>query len=130
MKRDEIVKYWIESSDYDYRVMLNLFDSRHYIWTLFLSHLVVEKLLKAFYVKNVDLNYPRTHNLTEIADKAMLELTTDRKVFLEELTTFNIRARYPDYKKRFQKKVNRQFTENQIFKVNELRQWLQEKIKE
>ncbi|MBM4334248.1 MAG: HEPN domain-containing protein [Deltaproteobacteria bacterium] len=97
MERDEIVRYWIESSDDDYRVMQSLFDNGHYVWALFLSHLVVEKLLKAYHVKNVDTNYPRIHNLVEIAVKAKLDLATEQRVSLVELTTFNLRARYPDY---------------------------------
>jgi len=105
MERDEIVRYWIESSDDDYLVMQNLFDNGHYIWALFLSHLVIEKLLKACHVKNVDAYYPRIHNLIEIAAKATLKLSTEQKVFLAELSTVNLRARYPDYKNRFQKKA-------------------------
>jgi HD superfamily phosphohydrolase len=49
MQRNEIVKYWLESSDDDYQVMQSLFDNGHYAWALFLSHLVIEKLLKAYY---------------------------------------------------------------------------------
>ena len=128
MERKEVVKYWVESSDLDYEVMQSLFANGHYAWALFLSHLVIEKLLKAYYVINIDLNYPRIHNLIEIANKASLLLSDDQKVILEELTTFNLRARYPDYKNRFQKKATRQFTENQISKVNGLRKWLLEKI--
>ncbi|MBU2055490.1 MAG: HEPN domain-containing protein [Proteobacteria bacterium] len=128
MERDEIVRYWLESADDDYRVMQSLFDNGHYVWALFLSHLVIEKLLKAYHVKNVDMNYPRIHNLVEIAVKAKLDLSTEQKVSLVELTTFNLRVRYPDYKNRFQKKATRPFAEGQISKVRELRQWLLEKI--
>jgi HEPN domain-containing protein len=128
MERREIVRYWLESSDDDYQAMQSLFDNGHYAWALFLSHLAVEKLLKAYYVKNVDANYPRIHNLVEIAVKAALDLSAEQKVFLEELSTFNIRARYPDYKNRFQKKANRQYTESQLIRVKEIKQWLREKI--
>jgi HEPN domain-containing protein len=128
MERDEIVRYWTESSDDDYRVMQSLFDNGHYVWALFLSHLVVEKLLKAYYVKTVDINYPRIHNLVEIAAKAKLDLSMGQKVSLVELTTFNLRARYPDYKNRFQRKGTHEFAESHISKVKEFRQWLLEKI--
>jgi hypothetical protein len=30
MEKDEIVRYWLESSDDDYQVMQSLFDNRHY----------------------------------------------------------------------------------------------------
>jgi len=45
-----------------------------------------------------------------------------------ELTTFNLRARYPDYKNRSQKKATRPFAEEKIGATKELRQWLLEKI--
>jgi len=128
MEKDEIVRYWIESSDSDFQVMDSLFDNGHYVWALFLSHLVIEKLLKAYHVKNVDANYPRIHNLVEISVKAKLDLSTEQKVHLEELTTFNLRARYPDYKNRFQKKATRLFAESQLSNVKGFRQWLLEKI--
>jgi hypothetical protein len=47
MERGEIVRYWLESSNDDYQVVESLFDNGHYAWALFLSHLVIEKLLKA-----------------------------------------------------------------------------------
>jgi len=45
-----------------------------------------------------------------------------------ELTTFNLRARYPDYKNRFQKKATQPFAEEKIDAAKEFRQWLLEKI--
>ncbi len=128
MEKEDIVKYWLESSDSDFRVMESLFENEHYVWALFLGHLVVEKLLKAYHVKNVDADYPRIHNLLEIAYKASLELSDEQKLIMSELSTFNLRARYPDYKNRFQKKANRQYTEMQLGKIREIRKWLLEKI--
>ena len=51
MEKEDIVKYWIESSDSDFQVMESLFENEHYVWALFLGHLVVEKFLKAYHVK-------------------------------------------------------------------------------
>jgi HEPN domain-containing protein len=98
MERSEIVRYWLESSNDDYQVMESLFDNGHYAWALFLSHLVIEKLLKAYYVKCVDINYPRIHNLVEITVKANLEVSEEQKETLVELTTFNLRAGIPTTK--------------------------------
>jgi HEPN domain-containing protein len=128
MERDEIVGYWLESSDDDYQVMQSLFDNGHYAWALFLSHLVIEKLLKAYHVKYMDTDYPQIHNLVEIAVKAKLDLSTEQKSSLVDLTTFNLKARYPDYKNRFQKKATRPFTEQKIAETKEFRKWLLEKI--
>lgn len=73
--------------------MDNLFSNGHYIWALFIGHLVVEKLLKAYYVKNIDTNVPRIHDLLKIAEKANLGLSEEQKDFPDEVTTFNRKAR-------------------------------------
>lgn len=129
MKRDEIIDYWISSSNKDFSAMGSLFKNGHYVWALFLGHLVLEKLLKAIHVKNVDTNIPYTHDLTKIAVKAGLQLTEEQKDLLDAVTTFNIKARYPDYKGRFYKKATKKFTESYIREIKELRQWLIKKIK-
>ena len=67
MTKDEIITYWISSSNKDFKAMRSLSKNGHYAWALFLAHLVLEKLLKAVYVKYVDINIPFTHDLTKIA---------------------------------------------------------------
>ena len=87
------------------------------------------KTLKAAYVKHISANIPYTHDLVKIAEKAKLELTELQKNLLDEITTFNIKARYPDFKGRFYKKATRKFTERYIVKIKELRKWLIQKSK-
>lgn len=128
MTRDEIASYWVDSSNRDFAVMESLFASDHYVWALFVGHLVVEKLLKAYHARHVETDCPRVHNLLKIAEGATLELTDDQRLLLDEVTTFNIRARYPDYKDRFYKTANRQFTESYVTKIKEFRQWLLPRI--
>lgn len=128
MKRDEIVKYWIDSSNNDYPVMESLFDNGHYAWALYLGHLVLEKLLKASYVKHVDITPPRIHNLLKIAEDAGMNLSKEQKIFLDEVTTYNLRARYQDFKDRFHKMATKEYTEDSINKIKEFRQWLLQQI--
>jgi len=129
MTKDEIIKYWIDSSEVDFKAMENLLNNGHYVWSLFIGHLVIEKLLKAYHVKNVDSSTPPIHDLTKIAEKANLPLSESQKDFLDEVTTFNIKARYPDYKNRFYRKATKEFTEMYIIRVKEFRQWLINMIK-
>ena len=124
MTKDEIIKYWLNSAKLDLKAMNSLFRSGHYVWALFLGHLVIEKLLKAVYVNNIDTNVPYIHNLTKIAEEARLELSEKQKDFLAEVTTFNIKVRYPDYKGRFYKKASKKFTEHYIKEIKEFRKWL------
>lgn len=50
---EKIIQFWKESSDRNYATMQNLVHSKDYNWALFLGHLVLEKLLKAHYVKTL-----------------------------------------------------------------------------
>lgn len=130
MDKQDLINFWVESSDLDFLAMESLFKNGHCIWSLFLGHLVIEKLLKAYYVKVVDDNVPKTHNLLAIAKNSNLELTEEQQDFLLEVTAFNIKARYPDYKKRFYKKATKKFTERYLKKIRELRIWLKDRINE
>lgn len=47
MKKEDILDYWIASSDHDFNAMVHLFEKGDYTWSLFIGHLVIEKLLKA-----------------------------------------------------------------------------------
>jgi HEPN domain-containing protein len=85
---------------------------------------MIEKLLKAYYVK-VKSDYPPfIHNLLRLAEKAEMSLTDDIKKQLVTITAFNINARYDDYKMSFKKKCTTEFTEEWIDKLKELRTWM------
>lgn len=129
MRREEIIQYWMDSSDVDFKAMDTLFTNGHYVWALFIGHLVIEKLLKAYYVKVIDTNVPQIHHLLQVTERIGLELSENQKDFLLEVTTFNLKARYPDYKKRFYQKATKEFTEKYIQKIKEFRLWLIDKIK-
>lgn len=61
MTKEELVDYWIESSERDFESMNKFFEVKEYSWALFVGHLVIEKLLKANYVKNVSTQPLITH---------------------------------------------------------------------
>lgn len=81
MNRDKYVAYWFEESEKDALVMRSLLKNGHYTWALFVGHLVLEKLLKALYVKAVSIQPPRTHNLVKIARDSGLKLTEKQRIF-------------------------------------------------
>lgn len=124
LNTDKLVKYWIESSDDDFETMIAMFHSKRYSWSLFIGHLMIEKLLKAWYVK-VKSDYPPfIHNLLRLAEKSDLNLTDDKKEQLVTITAFNINARYDDYKMSFKQQCTPEFTSEWIDKLKELRQWI------
>ena len=122
--KDKIIRYWIDSSEEDYETMIAMFESKRYNWSLFVGHLMIEKLLKALYVKKFDNYPPFIHNLLRLAEKCNLELTEEQKINLATITVFNINTRYDDFKMSFQKKCTRDFTTIWIKKLKEIRQWI------
>lgn len=53
-----------------------------------------------------------------------MNLTEEREDILDKITTFNINARYPDYKKKFGDRCTSGYTKQSIEKIKELRTWL------
>ncbi|MBC8525392.1 MAG: HEPN domain-containing protein [Candidatus Cloacimonetes bacterium] len=128
MDKKSLIKYWLESSDRDYRTMQHLFEKKDYSWSLFIGHLIIEKLLKAYYVKHIDNQPPFIHNLLRLAEKSLLELNENQKDFLVTVTTFNIRARYADYKLDFYRMCTKDFTEKWINEIKEFQKWIKEQL--
>ncbi len=89
-----MIQYWLDSSEQNYRSMLNMFDNKEYVWSLFVGHLCIEKLLNACYVKYVNDMAPRSHDLHKLAVKCGLELTEEKMDLLQYITLFNIETRY------------------------------------
>ena len=120
MNKIELIKYWIESSDKDLITMNNLFRSGDYHWALFMGHLVIEKILKALFVKLRGVDVPRIHDLSRIYELCGLELNEELEDALDLITTFNINARYPDYKNSFYNKCTKNFTDESLKKILEI----------
>jgi HEPN domain-containing protein len=129
MTKDELIKYWVEASDLDFKAMNNLFASKDFVWSLFLGHLVIEKLLKAIALNTGVENVPKIHNLNKLAKTAGLEVNEELADLFDSVTAFNIETRYPDYKKEFYNKADFEFTNFYIDKIKNLRLWLIDQLK-
>ena len=131
MNNIDIMNYWIESSDEDYNVMLDLKEKNRNAYCLFFGQMVIEKLLKALYAKNnKGAPYaPKTHDLLYLAEKLNIELTEEQEVTLNEITTFNLSTRYDDYKRAFYDKCTDEYTEEQIKKIEEVKVWIESMLK-
>jgi len=119
------IKFWLDSADHDLEAADSLLAADKFDWCLFLGHLVIEKALKAVYVRdNENRMPPRTHNLVKIAEATGLEIDEDIKIFLDEITAFNLEVRYPDYRRDFFKICTREFSEEKLDQIKDFLQWL------
>jgi len=125
---EKVYQYWLSSSDNDYEALLNLFQSHNYNWALFLGHIVLEKLIKAYFVKKNGTHAPYSHDLRLLAKKCEIEFPNEMMQQLDVITSFNINARYDSFKDDFQKKCTPEFSSEWINNIKRLRQWIKERL--
>jgi len=128
LDKEKVKLFLLESSDKDYQTMLHLYEAGDYMWSLFMGHLVIEKLLKAYYVSVKDENYPLIHNLLRISEKSGLSLNEEQQDFFSTVTGFNISARYDDFKQSFYRKCTKEYTSIWIEKITNKRIWIRSQL--
>jgi HEPN domain-containing protein len=85
---DSIIRHWRESAEQNYSTMQNLITTKEYSWALFMGHLVIEKLIKALYVKTLHQHPLFKHDLLFLIKKIDVDLPLDYDEWLDEITTF------------------------------------------
>ena len=91
------IDYWISGAEDDLVTADLLIRGNRVLHGLFFCHLVIEKGLKAHYVKNALEVAPRTHNLIILSEQSGLTLEGDTPIFLGILMKYQLQGRYPDY---------------------------------
>ena len=122
--KNKLIDFWLDSSEKDFKTMMDLFRTKNNNWSLFMGHLVIEKLSKALFVKNQEDYPPLIHDLRRILEKAGVEIDEDKKIILDTVTRFNIKARYDDYKQNFYKLCTDNFTKEWVDKIKDTRLWI------
>jgi HEPN domain-containing protein len=120
----KIIEYWSTASKQDLETAEILFENKKYYNALFFCHLSIEKYLKAIIVKNTHSAPPLVHDLVRLAEKANITLSAKLKNDLAEISTFNIKARYDDYKLSFYKKATEKITSKYVNKTKKILKWL------
>lgn len=96
MEIKEHIGYWLDSANHDWDTVQSLFVAAKYDWSLFIGHLVLEKILKALYVQaNHSQLPPKTHNLVKPARLSNLNLSMEQEILLDEINDFNLASKIP-----------------------------------
>lgn len=125
---DKIFNHWKSTSDKDFQTLMLLYDAKDYSWSLFIGHIVLERLLKASVVKEIQNHAPYTHDLTKLAKLSKLDFSEEHLDWLDTISTFNLNARYDTYKEAFYRKCTADFTSEWIDKIIILQAWIKEKL--
>ena len=129
MNSEDYISWWIKTAEHDWKAVENMMKSKDYVHALFFSHLVLEKLLKAHWIKDNNNNHPpKIHNLQYLSSKINIVIAESDKNFLGQMNAFQLEGRYPEYKADIYKIYKLKKTKPIIERVNEIRKWLLQSI--
>jgi len=112
MTRKQHVDYWLHGAAESLKDMRSAIKSKRRTNAMFCGHLAVEKMLKALCaVRNVKIE--REHKLLKLAKDSgyINQLSITEQQELLTITSFNLEARYDDYKRRFHAMCTRQYVD-------------------
>ncbi len=127
--KGEHIEYWATQSIDDLEASEVLYVGKKYLQALFFSHLALEKVCKACWVKDHAENTPpKTHNLIFILAQTNLEISPRQKEFLLEINRFQIEGRYPEQLTSLAKLTNATIARTIMNEAKQLQQWLLNKV--
>lgn len=115
---------WLKQAAYDMKTAEAMFDSKRYIYAVFMCHLAIEKALKALFTLNLDEVPPKTHNLIYLVEKIKLELPVELYDFIYTLNGLSVPTWYPDDLQKLLKDHNKQKTGKVLEQGKETLKWL------
>ena len=122
MTKEEHIKYWLDTAEYDWTGAEHAFGTKNYVHSLFWAHLVLEKLSKAHWVRTHEDNIPpRVHNIVYLLEQSNMDLGEPMMKFLEDFNDFQLAGRYPDYTQTIYQRCTKEFTREQLEKIKEVR---------
>jgi len=124
MEMKKEVKNWLDSADYDLVTAEHMFKTGRYIYTVFMCHLALEKVLKAKVEEVTGKTPPKTHNLRYLIKLSGLELPEEMFNFLSKLSDVSVPTRYPEDFAKLVETYDKKMAETYLAKTKEAFQWI------
>jgi HEPN domain-containing protein len=123
MTEKQHVDMWLKGSSEAMTSMRLQLKGKQRTFAMFMGHFAVEKALKAVLVcRKVPTEKwsrgVRGHKLDYLSELAKLQLTVDELTELVTITSFNMNARYDDYKRAFHALCTPQYTSEWSKRIN------------
>lgn len=130
MTIDEKVQYWLDIAESDLEVAEDLYKTKRWLYVAFMCYQVVEKTLKAYWSAKREDMPPYIHNHKRLAEGCGLyeQMSEDQKDFINAISTYNIQARYPEYKSQLTHILDQKQCRYIIDTTKELQLWIKSKL--
>jgi HEPN domain-containing protein len=116
---------WLDMAHYDLRAAKHNFDTRTYLYVIFLCHLTIEKLLKGCITEFTEDFPPPIHDLNKLVRLAKLALPDELARFVSEMSQKSVPARYPQTLNAYSRKD----AEDCLKQTRRVAKWLEAKLK-
>jgi len=126
---DREVKNWLSSAEYDLRAAADMQKSGHYLYTVFLCHLAVEKGLKAKIREATGKTPPKTHDLIGLLGLSGLTPPPELLDFLGRLSGANIATRYPEDLSELVKAYTEDVAEEYLQQTEGVIEWIARRLR-
>lgn len=107
-----------------------MLESKRFLYVGFMCNQVIEKILKAYYVKIKGGQPPYTHKLIRLAEEGNVYklMSDEQKDFLDVILPLNIEARYPTQKQQILEALNEEKCKEIVNKTEEMVLWIRRKL--
>jgi HEPN domain-containing protein len=128
---EDKISIWLKIAEDDIETAEACFENRRYLWMMVTCQQAVEKVLKAFYIKEKQLTPPKVHDLFYLAEKAELvrECSTETLNLFDTLTRYYFGTRYPDKRIKLEGQCSGEFAKTILAETKEVLAWLLKKLK-
>lgn len=117
---------WLAQVDYDLATAEHMLRAGRYIYVIFMSHLALEKALKALVTEETQKLPPRTHNLIDLAQRGKLKLSQEQRDFIGKINNASVIVRYPDDISNMVSQYPETISQEYLEKTKELIEWLRQ----
>ena len=122
--------YWLELAEYDLETAQAMLDTGRLLYVGFMCHQVIEKMMKAYFVKASGEIPPYTHNLELLASKSGLadSLSADQLDFIRRIEPLNVESRYPADRELLTKALSPARCRAILDETREMYAWIRQKL--
>jgi len=126
MKKE--VKNWLDSAQYDLDTAEHMLQTGRYIYTIFMCHLALEKILKAKVEEMAGKTPPKTHDLEYLVGLADLFPDEEMEKFIAEISNLSVVTRYPSDFQAMLNDFSQARVESILTKTKEVFQWIKKSL--
>jgi HEPN domain-containing protein len=126
MKKE--VENWLDSAKYDLETAEHMFNTGRYIYTIFMCHLALEKILKAKVEEVTGKTPPKTHDLEYLVGIGGLSPGIEMESFIAEISNLSVVTRYPSDFQRMVNDFSQARTEFILARTKEVFEWIKKSL--